>query len=111
MPYSHEALYRDVAQVQHSSLDLFGSGRLIGPNLVLTARHVLTPKDVQVPEQMGWQVRLFADRPDTRQANKWKWMEANVAWAGQETLDLALLKLVPRPGVPDQRPRLKLKIA
>ena len=44
MAYSKEKLYADVAQVQHHSLDLFGSGRLIGRNLVLTARHVVTPE-------------------------------------------------------------------
>lgn len=107
MPYSLKALYDDVAQVQHRSLDLFGSGRLISTNLVLTARHVLIPEGAVAPAEDGWQVRMIAGRPEM---DKWSWIDASMAWAGQDTLDLALLKLRPREGDPDWHPRLKLRI-
>jgi hypothetical protein len=106
MPYSTEALYGDTAQIQHSEADLFGSGRLIGRDLVLTARHVVTLEGAAAPVKDGWQVRLLA----ASQANTWKWMEASVEWAGQGTLDLALLRLRPQAGAPDHEPKLKLRI-
>jgi tetratricopeptide (TPR) repeat protein len=107
MLYSLKTLFDDVAQVQHRSHNLFGSGRLIGPNLVLTARHVVIPEGAAAPVEDGWQVRLIAGRQDVE---NWTWIDASVTWAGHGTLDLALLKLHPREGAPDWYPKLKLRI-
>lgn len=108
MPYSLNSLYDDVAQVQHTNHDLFGSGRLIGTNLVLTARHVLTPEGAESPVPNGWQVRLIADR---REAEKWNWIDASVTWVGQGSLDLALLKLHMKESTLVRVPKLRLRIA
>ena len=95
-----EHLWADVARVrlqpiendrlQHGANYAFGSGRLIGHNLVLTARHVLETADgVPLPD-IGWEVRLLGDRVD----GMWKGdpISAEVAWRARK-LDLALLKL------------------
>jgi hypothetical protein len=107
MPYSVEALFGNVAQIQHSSHEAFGSGWLIGRNLVLTARHVVIPEGAAAPVEHGWRVRLVAGRPDVQ---KWTWIDASIAWVGQDTLDLALLELHPGEGAPDWDPTLKLRI-
>lgn len=108
MPYPIEALYADVVQVWHSGHGLFGSGHLIGQNLVLTARHVVTPQGGAVPEKQGWQVGLQAGASKTREVEKWTWIGATVVWCGQETLDLALLELDSQAGI--YEPKLKLRI-
>src|SRR5271166_3008828 len=110
MPYPLEELYADVAQVWHSAHGLFGSGRLIGRSLILTARHVVTPEGVTEPVKEGWQVRLFAGRTNPPEAEKCTWIEGSVAWAGQDELDLALLELHPQATTPDWSPKLKLRI-
>src|SRR5262245_543153 len=110
MPYPTEALYADVAQIQHAEFDLFGSGRLIAHNLVLTASHVLTREGDASPEKQGWQVRLLAGRPRDLEAEKWTWIDASVVWLGQKKLDLALLELQPRGGA-GWYPKLSLRIA
>ncbi len=110
MPYSHCELYADAAQVWHSGRGLFGSGRLIGRNLVLTARHVVTTDGIAELVKEDWQVRLGADFPDSSQADQGVWIKASVAWVGHNTLDLALLKLHPLENAPDFYPKLKLRI-
>ena len=110
MAYFKEQLYADVAQVQHSSLNMFGSGRLIGRNLVLTARHVVTLEGAATAEKEGWQVRLIAGRPDPRESSKWVWIDASVVWDGKDTLDLALLELHPSTGTQGWEPKLRLRI-
>ena len=69
--YQIDDLYSDVAQVQHKRPDLFGSGRLVGRNLILTARHVVTPPDATEPIIAGWEVRLFGAKP--RSTGLWEW--------------------------------------
>jgi hypothetical protein len=106
-PYSVEALYGNVAQVQHSRYDSFGSGWLIGRNLVLTAKHVVMPEGAAEVLADGWQVRLLSGRKDTQ---KWTWTAASVAWTGVASLDLALLRLHVGEAAPDLIPTLKLQI-
>jgi len=107
--YRQEALYSDVAQVQHENPDLFGSGRLIGRNLILTARHVVTGEGASEPTTDGWSVRLFGAKP--KGDVDWQWHEAKVVWVGKEQLDLALLLVWPKAGTPEMRPHLRLRIA
>jgi hypothetical protein len=104
MGYPLEELYADVAQVWHSSAGLFGSGRLIGRNLVLTARHVVTPEKSALPAKDGWQVCLKA-QPD----QGCLWIKGTVVWYGQGNLDLALIELQPEKGAVSI-PKLKLRI-
>jgi HEAT repeat protein len=111
MPYDLATLYDDVAQLQHRKLDLFGSGRLIGKNLVLTARHVVTAEGTDEPVKLEWDVRMMSGRPVVPEAQKWEWIEAAVVWTGAGSLDLALLKLSPQKEASDWHPRLKLRIA
>src|ERR1051326_2669555 len=96
MPYPKDQLYGDVVHLQHKDPDLFGSGRLIAKNLVLTARHVVTPKGAAEPLKDGWEERLFANCPDPPDLEKWVPIEATVKWNGQGNLDLALLELNPQ---------------
>lgn len=110
MIYSIDVLHDDTAQVRHSTLDLFGSGRLVGRNLVITARHVITPEDAMQPLKEGWEVRLLRDRPNSVQAGRWSWIKASMAWPGTETLDIALLELRPEPGSLDLCPKLNFRI-
>jgi hypothetical protein len=94
MPRSEpKVLWADVARVrlEHDEHDFFGSGRLIAPNLVLTARHVLeTTAGVGLPDK-GWEVRLLVDQVNGC------WSEdptlAEVVWRGKGQLDLGLLQL------------------
>jgi trypsin-like peptidase len=110
MPYLTELLYGDVAQIQHVTCDLFGSGRLVGRNIILTARHVVTPEDAAAPVKEGWRVRLIAHRPNPPEGGDWTWIDADVVWFGRDKLDLALLKLHPQVDFPDSHPKLKLRI-
>jgi hypothetical protein len=69
----------------------FGSGRLIGRNLVLTARHVLETKSgARLPDK-GWDVRLLGDR--LRDGWPGAPIPAKVVWRGNSSIDLALLEL------------------
>ena len=96
MPYLKDKLHADVVHLLHRDPDLFGSGRVIGKNLVLTARHVVTPSGTTEPLKGGWQVRLFSDCPDPPDIDKWMPIEASLKWVGQGNLDLALLELHPK---------------
>jgi hypothetical protein len=107
--YRLEVLYPDVAQVQHEGIHSFGSGRLIGRNLILTARHVVTAKDATAPTLEGWHVRLFATKPTD--GADWKWLNAEVTWTSSRGLDLALLTIRPEDTTVHLRPRLKFRTA
>jgi Trypsin-like peptidase domain len=89
----------------------FGSGRLIGRNLVLTSRHVLEDESGAALGNQGWEVRLLRDRVD----GEWPGepIPAQVIWRGRDNLDLALLELAPTgdpsPAYsPNERIRLRL---
>jgi hypothetical protein len=92
-------IYSDVARIRLSGGPVtgkgaFGSGRLIAPGLVLTARHLLeTEKGIPLSDE-GWEIRLLRDRTAS---GKWredeKPLEARVIWRGRD-VDLALLELL-----------------
>jgi HEAT repeat protein len=102
-----DLLFADVARIRLeldakklAQLDLsedestfFGSGRLIGRNLVLTARHVLESGAGRLLPVDGWEIRLVCD-----QVEPGRWvgepLAARVIWRGVGGLDLALLELV-----------------
>jgi hypothetical protein len=69
----------------------FGSGRLIAPDLVLTAKHVLETRDGMALPDAGWEVRLLGDQVNGCWSNDP--IRAQVAWRGKGKLDLALLRL------------------
>jgi len=103
--YILKDLYYDVAEVQHESLDRFGSGRLIGTNLILTARHVV--KDGDDPLQNKWKIRLWGMKPKT-EGEKWQWIDGEVIWVGKGKLDLALIGVRSESAMV---PRLRLHVA
>jgi hypothetical protein len=81
----------------------FGSGRLIGRNLVLTARHVLeSERGIALPSD-GWEVRLLRDQVNGNRAGEP--VPAKVVWRSQAPLDLALLQL---SGV-ERSPKIQLR--
>ena len=84
----------DVAQVQHKTAENFGSGRLVAPSLVLTARHVLEDRKGRLIGEDGWQIRLESENPDNgdRGKQKWIWRDAVVAWQ-KPAIDIALLRV------------------
>jgi len=71
----------------------FGSGRLIAPDLVLTAGHVVDYPTSAGPTRTGWKVSLVRERE-----NDGRWPvrahNAEVVWRGVRDLDLALLPLI-----------------
>lgn len=71
----------------------FGSGRLIAPGLILTARHVVDPASVT---SARWKACLLRDRTARGSWAASASYGAEVIWRGSEDLDLALLKLVGR---------------
>jgi hypothetical protein len=80
----------DVVQVQHEGLGSFGSGRLIGANLILTARHVVRVGSHIV--NTGWKIRRVGDRPPDWPKSRWTWLDANVVYVAEDH-DLAVLRL------------------
>lgn len=89
----------DVAQVQHRTDDCFGSGRLVAPSLVLTARHVLEDNKKNVGKD-GWQIRLHREyQGSAPNAPKWEWRDAIVAWE-KAGIDIALLQVTGYKPVP-----------
>jgi hypothetical protein len=80
----------DVVQVKHDVANSFGSGRLIGRNLVLTARHVVRPYGKG--EDTGWNIRRIGDRPVDYPKSPWVWLDATVVYVA-EAHDLAVLRL------------------
>lgn len=109
--YRKADAYSDCVQVQHRAPDLFGSGRVIGHNLVLTALHVVTPTQSNAqqstPVRSGWHARREGSRVD---GGVWKWDDGEVIWTGKD-VDLALLQVRPRENNGDWRPRLRLRPA
>ena len=102
--YRQEDLYADVAQVQHENPDQFGSGRLIGRNLILTARHLVERADGSMKD---WRIRLFGAKP--KDGGPWDWREADIVWVGKDKLDIALLEVRSKADAPDLRPKLSLR--
>jgi|SRR5208283_2881151 len=82
-------LWADVARIllELEGKTSFGSGRLIAPNLVLTAKHVVEAKD------NGLEVRLLKDWDQSNQCWLGDPIKADVVWRGKEKLDLAVLRL------------------
>src|SRR5208282_1350821 len=73
----------------------FGSGRLVGANLVLTARHVLTD-EYKVLED-GWGAAIWSESKGS--ATEDSFLPAKVVWcARQDESDVALLRLMPMDG-------------
>ena len=112
MPYDLLALVADVAQVQNDRA-LFGSGRLIGRNLVLTAAHVTYAYDGSADAagsqerrviEDGWQIRF----EHSRHGGSWPWHQGKVVWF-DPTIDLALIQVVSERN--HLEPRLALRIA
>lgn len=97
-------LYDDVVQVQHEAPDSFGSGRLIGHNLVLTARHVVRPGGTTV--ESGWKIRRKGDQPQDWPKSTWEWLAATVAYVSVKH-DLAVLRVAePHSLTPSYRTRI-----
>jgi tetratricopeptide (TPR) repeat protein len=70
----------------------FGSGRLVAPGLILTARHVVeTEHGTPLPDD-GWEVRLLGDCSSDHSSCKSP-IAADVIWRGTADLDLALLSI------------------
>jgi hypothetical protein len=103
-------IYSDTAQVQHATICAFCSGRLIGKNLVLTARHPLVKPDGE-PIDKGWRIRLLRDRALAHGAANWEWHEAQVVWRGQAGLDIALLAIVRNDCTANFLPELSVRAA
>ena len=81
----------------------FGSGRLIAPNLILTAGHVVDYPRRRNPTLGGWKAALLRDRVED---GSWtaSALDAKVVWRGGRQLDLALLKV---EGEVELRPTLQ----
>src|ERR1700736_6291117 len=83
----------DVAAVytRDSAGDLFGSGRLIAPGLILTAGHVVDYPTREAPTRTGWKVLLLMEQLlDGAWGNP---HDAELVWRGLNDLDLALLRV------------------
>ena len=92
-PASRARFLADVAAVYRDDTERrFGSGRLIAPNLILTAGHVVDDPEGGSPQRSGWRVALLRDR-----AADSSWTaparDAGLVWRGVGELDLALLEL------------------
>jgi hypothetical protein len=73
----------------------FGSGRLIAPDLILTAGHVVDHPTREAPSLAGWKIALIGERDKD---GRWRGpaRDAEVVWRGKGDLDLALLRLIDR---------------
>ena len=105
MALSHAEFVADVAAVfiQEGGSSSFGSGRLIAPGLVLSARHVVNVPSNRLANQHGaWSVRLLRNRTRKGQWDPPVAYRATVVWpklsSGGDDLDLALLR------IEDERP-------
>ena len=98
MPVTHSEFVADVTVIFQAGTGS-GSGRLIAPGLVLTARHVISPS-----RGPAWSVLLLGEQ---KPGNPWeKPRLAEVAWQGKGDVDLALLRLLPDA---DPRPTPRLQ--
>lgn len=111
MPFSNDEIYGDTAQIQHESIDAFGSGRLVGKNLILTARHVVQAPETHAPIDDHWTVRCLSGRSNYQSDAVWAWKNAKVVWRGKDALDLALLEVLLADGEPHAVPRFQTRIA
>ncbi len=70
----------------------FGSGRLIAPDLILTAGHVVDYPTREDPARAGWKITLIGER-----GKDGRWTapahDAEVVWRGKGDVDIALLQL------------------
>jgi hypothetical protein len=103
-----DAIWADVARVRLQDASgrqvAFGSGRLIGLDLVLTARHVAeTDAKIALPDD-GWEVRLLGDRDGDAWAGDP--IPARLVWRAEAPVDLCLLRLVNA----DRRPAAAFKL-
>ena len=69
----------------------FGSGRLIAPNLILTAGHVVDYPNCNNPTRIGWKVALIGEQSNDGYLTVAH--SAEVVWRGNGALDLALVRL------------------
>lgn len=80
---THDDFVADVAAVYKGdkAKGSFGTGRLIAPNLVLTAGHVVDYPTRGAPTRAGWKVALIAER---NQDGSWTASahDAEVVWRG-----------------------------
>ena len=111
MPFFNDEIYGDTTQIQHHTIDAFGSGRLVRTNLILTAGHVVLHPDTNEPLDEGWEVRCFSERPAEGQESVWAWRKARVVWRGRANSDLALLELLSEEGTPEAVPSFQARIA
>lgn len=110
-PNPDELQWRLADLVQVLSPDGFGSGRVVGRNLVLTARHVVGPLDAELPTTAILVTRYVAL---IRQANER--IPAHVVWAPPRRADgrwpdIVLLQLEPPAGMGAIEPELSLVFA
>lgn len=91
---THDDFVADVAAVYagDQTKGAFGSGRLIGLDLILTAGHVVDFPTREVPDRTGWRIVLIRER-DTDGRWSAPAHEAEVIWRGKGALDLALLRV------------------
>ncbi len=92
---THDEFLADVAAVyiRDQGKMCFGSGRLIAPDLVLTAGHVVDYPTREAPARAGWKIALIGERDKD---GRWRAPahDAEVVWRGKGDLDLALLRLI-----------------
>jgi tetratricopeptide (TPR) repeat protein len=90
MPFRTDYFAADAAAVYTD--EVFGSGRLIAPGLVLTAGHVVDYPTRETAMRKGWKIRLLRER-----TKEGAWTssphEAELLWRGPGNLDLALMQI------------------
>jgi hypothetical protein len=94
MPLSSNLFLADVAAIgiRDGQKGSFGSGRLIAPGLVLTARHVTEFPKAGASVDTGWSVRLIRERVDG--AWQGEGHPGKIVWrAKNPVLDLALVRI------------------
>jgi hypothetical protein len=104
--FAHDDFVADVAAVycHDGKKGSFGSGRLVAPNLILTAGHVVDYPNRETASLRGWKVALIRER-----ALDGGWTlpahQAELIWRGKGDVDLALLQLTDgRPLEPRIKP-------
>jgi hypothetical protein len=106
---THDDFLADVAAVYtgDQAKGSFGSGRLIAPDLILTAGHVVDYPTRYSPNRGGWKAALIGERDKD---GRWTAPahDAQVVWRGKGDLDLALLRLSEKKHI---EPKLRPEIA